>query len=227
MSFDEFAHDYSALLRDPIRDSFSSTALFFHERKRDLIRGWFGRRHVNTRELRYLDVGCGKGELLTLLRSDFKFIAGCDPSGQMLASLNCGNIKRQADATEVPFDDDEFDFITAVCVYHHVLPALRSALTQDIVRTLKPGGLACIIEHNPYNPATRLIVNRTPVDADAVLLPMRETAELMATAGLHVAGYEYFLYFPEFIYRMLGRFETQLRAIPMGGQYAVFAYKPA
>ena len=39
--------------------------MFFHRRKGDLIRRFFRRRGVATSGLRYLDVGCGKGELLS------------------------------------------------------------------------------------------------------------------------------------------------------------------
>ena len=87
---------------------------------------------------------------------------------------------------------------------------------------LKPGGTLAIIEHNPYNPVTRLIVSRTPVDADAILLRPAETRRLFRGAGLTVEEQRYFLYLPEYLYRRLGGLETALAKVPLGGQYAVF-----
>ncbi len=147
---------------------------FFHLRKRDLVRQYFNARGVDTRGLRYLDVGCGKGELLSLLRDDFQQVAGCDPSPGMLSSSQGVETRVQEDLGKIPFADAAFDFVTAVCVYHHVPPSSRLTLTREAYRVLRPQGVFAIIEHNPYNPVTRLIVSRTPVDTDALLLrPLR------------------------------------------------------
>jgi len=70
--FDQFSESYEQLLDDPIRNRFSPGGTeFFHVRKRDLIRDYFRRRRIDTRKLSYLDLGCGKGELASLLRNDF------------------------------------------------------------------------------------------------------------------------------------------------------------
>jgi hypothetical protein len=72
---------------------------------------------------------------------------------------------------------------------------------------------------------TRLIVSRTPVDADAILLPAAEARGLTAGAGLVPLEQDYFLYFPQAIYRYLGRLEAVLAKVPLGGQYALFSWK--
>lgn len=225
--FDRFAGDYEELLKDPIRDRFTAgNSEFFHIRKRDLIREYFRRRRLDTRKLAYLDVGCGKGEMATLLRGDFALVAGCDPSAEMLehGQLRESGIETrvQTDLNRIPFDDAQFDFITAVCVYHHVPPPGRAGLTREVRRLLKPGGVFAIIEHNPYNPITRLIVSRTPVDRDAILLRPGETRSLMRDAGLNIREQRYFLYFPEAVYQRIAALEAAMRKVPLGGQYAVF-----
>jgi len=108
-------------------------------------------------------------------------------------------------------------------VYHHVEPELRDRLTAEARRVLKPGGVFAVIEHNPYNPATRLIVSRTPVDADAILLTADSTRSLMRRAGFQPHKTEYFLYFPERLYKTCGHLEGLMRRLPLGGQYAVFS----
>ena len=227
--FDHFSGSYDRLLNDPIRDRFSpGGAEFFHLRKRDLIRDHFRRRQTDAGKLAYLDLGCGKGELVSLLRNDFARVAVCDPSEGMLRAgelVSKGIETRvQDDPGRIPFEGAAFDFITAVCVFHHVPPSARAALVREARRVLKPGGTLAIIEHNPYNPVTRLIVSRTPVDADAILLRPTETIRLFRGAGLAVDDRRYFLYFPESIYRRLSGLESALGKVPLGGQYAVFGH---
>ena len=226
--FDRYAGSYEALLKDPIRDRFSGGGSeFFHRRRCELIRAYFRQRAIHTTRLSYLDLGCGKGELLTRLRNDFGRLAGCDPSSEMLDAAEGMEKRPQDDPEKIPFEDAEFDFVTAAGVFHHVAVESRLALVREVVRVLKPGGIFAILEHNPYNPVTRLIVSRTPVDANALLLHQRETRELVRAAGLVVSATRYFLFFPEFAYRYTGdSVEGWLRAFPLGGQYAVFASAP-
>ncbi len=222
--FDRLSSSYEELLRDPLRDRFAgSEPAFFHRRKSDLIRRFFRHRRLTTSGLCYLDVGCGKGELLRLLQSDFKRTAGCDVSGEMMREIAGVETRVQRDPLQIPFGDAEFDLVTAVCVYHHVPPAARHALTCEIGRVLRPGGILCMIEHNPLNPLTRLIVSRTPVDSDAVLLRAAEARRLVAAAGFLPLAQDYFLYFPQTLYRYLGQMEALLAKVPLGGQYAIFS----
>jgi SAM-dependent methyltransferase len=224
--FDGFSGRYEELLRDPIRDRFGgASSEFFYQRKSDLIRQYFRREGVDTHKLSYLDLGCGKGELLSLLRDDFALLTGCDPSSGMLESVNDTVCRMQDDPARIPFDDAVFDFVTAVCVYHHVRYEVRPFLTKEVRRVLKPGGVFCIIEHNPLNPVTRLIVSRTPVDAEASLLRPSETRRLIHAGGFILHRQVFFLYFPQNIYRRVGGLESLLSGIPLGGQYAAFCHR--
>ena len=225
--FDDLSRGYEDLLKDPLRDRFAGdNTQYFHVRKRDLLRRFFRRRRIDTSKLSFLDLGCGKGELLKLLCGDFRECFGCDPSSGMLeaSELNAIGVQTrvQHNPQSLPFENAQFDFISAVCVYHHVTPDLRASLTAEVRRVLRPGGWFVIIEHNPYNPATRIIVSRTPVDANAILLRPAEGRRLMRDAGFQVDAQQYFLYFPERLYNYFGGFEPVLAGVPLGGQYAVF-----
>src|SRR5438045_1060614 len=81
------------------------------------------------------------------------------------------------------------------------------------------------VRPGPWNPATQMIVRRTPVDADACLLRISESGALLASAEFSVIGREFFLYLPESLYRKAGALERCLKGIPFGGQYAVFGEK--
>jgi SAM-dependent methyltransferase len=191
-----------------------------------VFRRYFRRRNIDTGTWRYLDVGCGRGELLALLRDDFAHVAGCDPSAGMLGSASGVETRVQEHLTKLPYGDGEFDFISTVCVYHHVPLQDRQDLTRDIARVLKPGGVFAMVEHNPWNPVTRLIVGRTPVDGDAALLTAGEARNRMRSAGLRRQGTAYFLYLPESFYKHAGAVERSLAKVPLGGQYVVFGIKP-
>ena len=203
--FDAFASNYADLLRDPIRDRFARSRTFFFERKVGVVRTFFRHRGIDTRTITWLDVGCGQGELLRLGRTHFKSAVGCDPSEGMLRWCSDLTVRRQSSPQELPFDDHCVDFVTAVCVYHHVPAPVRSSFTAEIIRVLKPGGIFSIIEHNPFNPVSRLIVSRTPVDADADLLSAGTAAHLMTAAGAKVLETRYFLWFPQEAYSILAR----------------------
>jgi SAM-dependent methyltransferase len=224
--FDHMASSYEELLKDPIRDRFSAGTRFFHERKLLLIRAFWASQGRPTAGLSWVDIGCGKGDLLRLGAAGFGQAMGCDVSEEMIAAGDGLDLRLQPDPSVLPFADASADFVTAVCVYHHVPPAARASLTSEVRRILKPGGVSAIIEHNPWNPATRIIVSRTPVDADAILLRMPETMQLLQSAALKILHREYFLYLPEKFYYKATWLESWGKHVPLGGQYAVFGAKP-
>jgi SAM-dependent methyltransferase len=225
--FDRYAHSYVELIDDPIRKRFAHDPLHFHRRKWLLIDRLLKHAGANARTQRWLDVGCGRGELLEMAGSNFAQAMGCDPSAGMLASRTPFSMHEQPSLVELPFDNRSVDFVTAVCVYHHVHGGARALLTNEIRRVLTPGGLCCIIEHNPWNPVTRAIVRRCPVDVDAELLNAREGGALLQASGFESISTDYFLYLPERLFNRMGSIERMLSKTPFGGQYALLARAPA
>lgn len=126
--FDQYAGSYTTLLQDPIRNRFAKDSLHFHRRKWLLIQRIFQQLGIAPASLRWLDVGCGRGELLELAGPHFAQAAGCDPSASMLASGNSLQVRRQPSPVKLPFADASVDFVTAVCVYHHVHGNARALL---------------------------------------------------------------------------------------------------
>ncbi len=223
--FDRYAEEYKKLVDTPIRRTFGEMAFFF-ERKWELLEKYFRQTGVRSEKLSWLDVGCGSGELLRLGSAHFAQAAGCDVSTAMMKACEGLHVVTQTDPSRLPFEDGSFDFVTVVCVYHHVEPEYRPGLTAEIARVLRPGGTACIIEHNPFNPATQIVVRRTPVDENAQLLSARTARGLLTRAGLSEnQRTTYFLYFPQNIYRKIGAIEALLEKVPAGGQYAAFGRK--
>ncbi len=224
--FDRYAPTYSELLRDPIRDRFASDFDYFHRRKWIAIRDYMAERKINPVSLTWLDVGCGQGELLRLGEGEFGQSLGCDPSSKMRENFSGAKVVQQDSPTEIPFDDQSVDLVTAVCVYHHVAREQRALLTSSIFRVLKPGGVFCLIEHNPWNPVTQVIVKRCPVDVNAELLSPLAVSRLLRHSGLKVIETVHLLFFPERIFERISGVEKSLRRLPFGGQFATFSRKP-
>jgi SAM-dependent methyltransferase len=220
--FDRYARNYEELLQDPIRDRFAKSNDFFHRRKWMLIERFIQRQGFAAAKSSWLDVGCGKGELLSAGRASFGRAVGCDPSEEMARAAG-DEVRLQPAPDVLPFEDQSFDFVSAVCVYHHVEERSRIPLTREIHRVLRPAGVFCIIEHNPLNPVTRMIVQRTPVDAGAHLLSSRHAQRYVRVAGFHVMSSEFFLYLPESFYDRARIVESALKRLPFGGQYAIFS----
>ncbi len=121
--------------------------------------------------------------------------------------------------TDIPFADDSFDAIICACVYHHIEPDIRERHMAEIKRVLRPGGLFFIFEHNPRNVITQLIVRRCPLDAETNLLGSGEARSLMRRGGFADVATRYYLFLPEFLYRMFRWTERVLSHTTLGGQY--------
>jgi len=223
--FEKYASSYAELLDDPMRNRFAKDPMHFHRRKSILLQAMLRRSGIDSEALRWLDVGCGQGELLSLAGNHFASAVGCDPSQGMLPPNAPFRTVVQTSLVELPFEDESVDMVTAVCVYHHVHGVARTLLTEEIRRVLRPGGLCCIIEHNPWNPVTRAIVRRCPVDVDAQLLTAPETTRLLEASGFRRLATDFFLYLPESLFRNFGIVEGIFSKVPLGGQYALMARK--
>jgi len=225
--FDRLAPDYQALLKDPIRDPFAPDATFFVTRKVQVLGEFAAREGIDRRRATWLDVGCGTGDLLRMGRDSFQRALGCDVSAGMLEACADLEVTLQDDPLRLPYGDATIDWLTAVCVFHHVEPGDRPPLIREMMRVLRPGGIVAVIEHNPFNPAVQIIVRRTPVDANARLLSARQARTLLRTGGVTVVDTRYFLLLPEAVHRRLGALESALGHVPLGGQYAVFGRRAA
>ena len=137
---------------------------------------------------RVLDVGCGTGALAAELTARGYEVTGLDPSEGMLSVLaeRAPEVRAvQASATEMPFDDGEFDLSVSVATMHHIADpdAVRRALAE-MVRVVRPGGKVIVWDHNPRNPYWPYLMKRVPQDrGDERLVGVDELV-----GGLHGGG---------------------------------------
>ena len=225
--FDQHRASYNRTVDDSI--SFSGLKHdFFMQAKADLIERRLradGFLEPQPR-LKCVDIGCGVGTMHPYVSPLFASIDGCDVSAESIERARRENPRinyAAYKAPRLPYDDASFDFATAVCVVHHVPPQDWARLFSEMRRVLRPGGLACVIEHNPLNPATRLAVLRCPFDDDAVLLRSATTHRLMRGAGFGDISTEFFLLLPT-VSPVARRIERLMSSFPIGAQYACIAH---
>lgn len=215
---------YDSTYREVVQSSIDFSRLphrFFMTAKADLLRDlieiWFG----PAARPAALDVGCGIGVFHPFVRHLFGSLSGTDISADCIERArrdNPGIEYRIGAGSSLPFRDAEFDLTIAVCVLHHVAPAGRPRFLHEVRRVTRPGGVVCVVEHNPLNPLTRLSVARCEFDRDAVLLGSRRTERLMADAGLGNIASRYFLLLPS-AGSLARRIERWFPHVPLGAQY--------
>lgn len=97
---------------------------------------------------RILDLGCGTGNIVALLRESFPeaMVCGVDPADRMveLASDRFRTDEKveiwRGEGTKIPFLSEHFDYVVSNLALHHVLPELRLLCAAEVARALKPGG---------------------------------------------------------------------------------------
>lgn len=221
--FDTYGKEY----RDVVQASIDFSGLsyeFVTVAKADIMREVIAARLGAEAKPSALDVGCGIGVLHRYIRDRFARLCAVDVSTACLeqaARANSGVEYRAYSGAELPFATGEFDFAYAICVLHHVPPADWLGFMREMARVIRPGGVLCIIEHNPLNPLTQLSVRRCEFDRDAVLLPSWRTAGLMTQAGLKAVESRYFLLLPSAA-APARAIERGLARLPLGAQYIAY-----
>ena len=225
--FDSYKSDYGDLVEGSIRFS-GLKHDFFLIAKADLLRRLVVERKLRQggASVRALDVGCGVGSLHPYLEGVFERLDGCDVSEESILRAgqdNPGVAYRACTTPSLPYEDGAFDLAFASCVIHHVPPASWLDFFREMRRVVRPGGVACIIEHNPHNPLTRLAVLRCPFDQDAVLLNAAKARSLFQETGFQDIRSEHFLLLPS-ARPFARRLERLLAPLPLGAQYACSAH---
>lgn len=100
-------------------------------------------RHVASRPLKILDVGCGPGGNILFLGA-FGEVTGLDASDEALAFAQKRGFARtvKGEGGALPFGDETFDVVSLLDVLEHIEDDAQTL--REIVRVLKPGGLALI-----------------------------------------------------------------------------------
>jgi len=100
---------------------------------------------------RILDFGCGAGRLLQALnlsRRQGQELYGCDVNEACANwckdNLDFATVAHTALAPPLPYADDQFDLIVAISVFTHLSRPLQVAWARELMRVLRPGGVALV-----------------------------------------------------------------------------------
>jgi SAM-dependent methyltransferase len=231
--FDTYAAGYDGGMGNPLKSLAGAGADDFVAVK---LR-WLSRRWPDlwtNAERSILDYGCGTATLLRLMHAAGVRgqLTGTDVSAGMLREAARTwpegsappNLHTQNGAgTGLPAAS--FDLAVISAVLHHVPVTERTSVYAELHRLLRPGGRLVVFEHNPWNPVTRLVVARTPIDQDAILLPPPEVAAALAKGGWRDIRTSHLMFLPPRLGVVATAAERLFGWLPMGGQYAVTASK--
>lgn len=138
-----------------------------------------------------LDIGCGTGEILRLIRQDNKEIAlfGLDLSPEMVKTARSKEIDGAdiivGDSENLPYPDASFDAVICCQSFHHY-PHPEKAF-QSAYRVLKPDGLFLICDILPPLRIMRHISNTILLPhmnyGDVHIYDEKEVDSLYASAG--------------------------------------------
>lgn len=222
--FDHHVGSYRSDVESSVAFTGKDADYFARRRAVDLV-DLMGRHMGDPGRLEVLDVGCGVGVLHGHLAPHVGALHGADVATDAVRAASEANPAVSYSTYEgqvLPYDDATFDLAVAVCVFHHVDGVDQPGLTAEMARVVRPGGLVVIVEHNPFNPLTRVAVNRCEFDEGVVLLRRARVVELLAGAGLTAVERRYVVFVPldgEAAHRV----DRALRWLPLGGQHYVAA----
>ena len=96
-----------------------------------------------------LDVGCGTGTLIVMLKRRYSAVevVGVDPDSKALQrarkKVGRAGVSVQLDqgfADELPYGEQSFDRVFSSFMFHHLDEEERERTSREVLRVLKPGG---------------------------------------------------------------------------------------
>jgi ubiquinone/menaquinone biosynthesis C-methylase UbiE len=142
-----------------------------------------------------LDIGCGTGTLVMLLkqRCPRVSVVGLDPDPKALrraktkASRAAVSVQfDQGFADELPYNNGSFDRVFSSFMFHHLEEQDRERTLREVLRVLKPGGSFHLLDfagndHGSGGHFSRLIhsSNRLKDNSEGAILPLMRRAGFM------------------------------------------------
>lgn len=146
--------DYARFLLDKTREDYNTIAEEFSRTRQYIlpeIRFLF-EDYIKPGQ-KILDLGCGNGRNLALVRENDGQYWGVDNSVELIkiARREHPNVNFQlAEALNLPFSDNFFDFIYSIAVLHHIPSReFRQRFLQEAQRVLKPNGFLILTVWKP------------------------------------------------------------------------------
>ena len=175
-----------------------------------------------------MDYGCGIGVGIPHLLAypDIESLIGVDISEKSLERARRDHASEKVRFAS--FDEykpkGEIDMAVCCSVFHHIPLEHRATAVKYVYDSLRPGGFLALWEHNPWNPGVVYVMNKSPLDQDAIRVKPHEARRLVRKGGFSVVRTDYRFFFPNFL-KIFRGLEPSLRRLPVGAQYLVLARK--
>ncbi|MCL1863709.1 MAG: class I SAM-dependent methyltransferase [Defluviitaleaceae bacterium] len=129
-----------------------------------------------------LDFGCGTGNYAIMFRESVSAnIYGVEPSdGMREHAITKGVDARKGNHSDIPFEDDFFDFIYMTDVIHHVPDT--EEMFREFYRVLRPHGLICILTESYKQLESRFFVKHFPSTVDVEKTRYPDICDIIAVA---------------------------------------------
>src|SRR5438046_2832522 len=99
-----------------------------------------------------LEASCGNSIHARRLDCRLGTVSGVDISTAMIERAQAANPRvnyRAYGGSRLPYPDESFDLVFAVCVVHHVPPSSWPRFVNEMARVTRRRGIVAIAEHNP------------------------------------------------------------------------------
>lgn len=202
---------------------------FFTRAKADYLIKLVEKHFDTSKDLKLLDLGCGIGTYEALLDDRIGSITGIDVSEKSIEvakTHNPDHTYEVYDGRTLPFEDESFDVVFAICVMHHVPVDLWPRFVAEAMRVTRSSGMFVIFEHNPWNPLTQHVVSSCEFDDDAVLLTPKKIRRAFEEGNTPAREQKsrYMLAIPP-VGKVLGFADRLFDRVPVGAQYAFYSIK--
>lgn len=156
--------------------------------------------NIAPRQIRVLDVACGTGRTLRMLRSALPKAAlfGIDLSPAYLCKANqllsemAGELPQlmQANGEALPYRDNYFPVVTSVFLFHELPPEVRQKVLEECFRVMQPGGVFVLCDsiQKLDSPELATMMDNFPVTFHEPYYQHYVTDDI--TARLTKAGFE-------------------------------------
>jgi trans-aconitate methyltransferase len=228
--FDDFVDDYEERCAEGLSLTGETRDYFARQRVLHTKRLCSGAAGDGDRPVaRLVDFGCGVGHSTPYLLEAFPHacIIGFDESDAAIraARERYGSDRAEFASGSLTGQQRPVDVVYSNGTFHHIEPAHRDDAVASIVSWLAPGGLFVLWENNPWNPGTRIVMNRIAFDRGAQMLSSASAVTMLRRCGLRVLRVSSHFYFPGWL-RALRSAEPYLERFRLGAQYCVVAQKP-
>lgn len=154
---------------------------------------------IKTDSASVLDMGCGTGQLLSMIAKPGITLAGVDIAPGMIAEArhklgDTANLK-VGDTEALPWEDDTFDVVVSTLSFHHY-PNPTKALAEA-ARVIKPEGRVIIGDvwlPTPFRQLVNRFVFPFSKEGDVAIYSRRDLARMLDIAGLRLVGWELDIY---------------------------------